>query len=241
MRARGLSSQAVRAERSGAGGGIGNPALQRRGFTLLEVLLALVLLAALLASLNQFIFSITEVWTRRQEQFVFVQHARAVTRHVSGLLETAAASARRSATTEGSAAVAECLLPDGVRENLLQFDLPEGDRLLAWPGPPLPEVVCALGWREGEGLVLYWKSRLELDFGTAPLRQTVLSPYVAGLSYDVVDPLTGEWRRETELRPDAEGALPGPGQVRLRFRRGPQELEEVIRLPDAAVQGVPSS
>ena len=217
------------------------PRSGRAGFTLLEVLLALVLLAALLASLNQFIFSITEVWTRRQEQFVFVQHARAVTRHVAGLLETSAASARRSFTTEGSAVVAECLLPDGVRERLLQFDLPEGDRLLAWPGPPLPEVVGALGWREGEGLVLYWKSRLELDYGTAPLRQTVLSPYVAGLSYEFVDPLTGEWHHEAELSADAEGAGSGPSQLRLRFRRGAQEGEEVIRLPDAAVQGVPFS
>lgn len=210
-----------------------------RGFTLVEVLLALVLLAALLTALNQFVFSITEVWTRQQEHFVFIQHTRAVSRHVTELLQTAAAGARRSGTTLGAAAPAECPLPQG-RATLLQFDLPASDRVMAWAGRPLPEVQCALGWTGEDGLVLYWKSRLELDFASAPLRKAVLSPYVTALSYDYYDDTAGSWQAKPDLQAGQNGTYLAPSRLRLRFRHGKEEVEEVIALPDPAEEGVPA-
>ncbi|MBI2516078.1 MAG: prepilin-type N-terminal cleavage/methylation domain-containing protein [Opitutae bacterium] len=210
-----------------------------RGFTLVEVLLALVLLAALLTALNQFVFSITEVWTRRQEHFVFIQHTRAVARHVEELVQTAAVAARRSGTTLGAAVPAECPLPQG-RATLLQFDLPAGDRVMGWTGQPLPEVQCALGWTGEDGLVLYWKSRLELDFASAPLRKAVLSPYVTALSYDYYDDIAGSWQTKADLQPGPNGTYLAPSRLRLRFRHGKEETEEIITLPDSAEEGVPA-
>ena len=130
------------------------------GFTLIEVLLALALLAALLLSINQFVFSITEAWTKNQDQFIFVQHTRAVTRHLDELLVTAATGSRGGTTAAGAPAFAEMRLPEGGTADLLAFDLPKGDRLFTWPATPLPEVQCALAWRKEDGLVLYWKSHL---------------------------------------------------------------------------------
>lgn len=210
-----------------------------RGFTLVEVLLALVLLAALLTALNQFVFSITEVWTRRQEHFVFIQHARAVSRHVGELLQAAAASARQSGTTLGAAAPAECPLPQG-RATLLQFDLPASDRVMVWAARPLPEVQCALGWTRDDGLVLYWKSRLELDFASAPMRPAVLSPYVTALSYDYYDETAESWENKPELQRGPGDTYLAPRRIRLRFQRGKEEVEEIIPLPDPAGQGVPA-
>ncbi len=208
-------------------------------FTLVEVLLALVLLAALLAALNQFIFSITELWTQRQERFVFAQHARAVSRRINTLLETAAGSARRSGVTAGAAAPAGLLLPDGGNETLLAFDLPGGDPLMIWPERPLPEVRCALGWNRADGLVLYWKSRLELDFDTAPSRKAVLSPFVTTVSYDYYDATTQTWETEDALR--ATGAtVETPARVRLVFQRKKESIEEIIALPDPTAEGLPA-
>lgn len=201
-----------------------------RAFTLIEVLLALALLAALLAALNQFVFAITEAWTKNRAQFVFVQHARAVTRHLDGLLQAAANQARASNTTIGAPAVTEMRLPGGSTEELLTFDLPNGDRLLNWPGRPLPEVRCALAWRADEGLVLYWKSRLEQDFETADPRVTVISPLVTALSYDYYDSTTESWSNEDKLQEDSSGNLEVPRRIRIRFARNGQEIEEIIPL-----------
>jgi len=210
-----------------------------RGFTLVEVLLALGLLAALLAALNQFVFAITEAWTKNHDQFVFVQHTRAVTRHVDELLQAAANNARASNITAGAPAGAEQRLPGGGTADLLAFDLPVGDRLFAWPDRPLPEVRCALGWRKDEGLVLYWKSRLEQDFATADPRVTLVSPFVTALSYDYYDEAKATWSTEEELQKDAAGAYLAPRRVRLHFKRNKQEFEEVIPLSTSR-EGLPA-
>lgn len=219
------------------------PKFRRRrnegGFTLVEVLLALGLLAALLAALNQFVFSITEAWTKNHDQFVFVQHTRAVSRHIDELLQAAANNARASNTTAGSPAVAEQRVPGGGTADLLTFDLPVGDRLFSWPGVPLPEVRCALGWRKDEGLVIYWKSRLEQDFATADPRMAVVSPFVTALSFDYYDEAKAGWSTEQEPQKDATGAYLVPRRVRLHFKRNNQELEEVIPL-SVSQQGLPA-
>ena len=169
--------------------GTGSPASIRAGFTLIEVLLALVLLAALLTAINQFVFSITEAWTKNHDQFVFVQHTRAVSRHLDELLQAAANSARATpAPRPARPAVGEIHLPEGGgTANMLGFDLPVGDRLFTWPGQPLPEVRCALGWRKDEGLMIYWKSRLEKILPPADPRAALVSPFVTALAYDYYD------------------------------------------------------
>lgn len=209
------------------------------GFTLIEVLLALALLAALLTAINQFVFSITEAWTKNQDQFIFVQHTRAVTRHLDELLLAAASGARGNTPAAGAPAVAEVRLPEGGTADLLAFDLPMGDRILTWPSTPLPEVQCALAWREGDGLVLYYKSRLEEDFAEANPRMAVLSPFATSLAYDYFDTKTDTWSTEDTLQKDSAGNYEAPRRIRIKFKRKTQELEEIIALP-VIMEGLPA-
>ena len=212
---------------------------RRAGFTLIEVLLALALLAALLTAINQFVFSITEAWTKNQDQFIFVQHTRAVTRHLDELFQTAAHNSRGSNPAAGAPAVAEMRLPEGGTADLLAFDLPMGDRLFVWPSTPLPEVQCALAWRREDGLVLYWKSRLEADFVDANPRMAVLSPFVTALTYDYYDEATSTWSIEETLQKDASGNFETPRRLRLKFHRKDRDYEETITLP-VTTQGLPA-
>ncbi len=210
------------------------------GFTLIEVLLALALLAALLTAISHFVFSITEVWTKNRDEFVFVQHTRAVSRHLDELMQAAANSARASGTTAGAPAVTEIRLPEGGgTAQLLTFDLPVGDRLFIWPVQPLPEVRCALAWRKDEGLFIYWKSRLEKDFATADPRSALVSPFVTGLAYDYYDDATKEWTTEKELQPGTDGTYTAPRRIRLYFSRKGRSYEEVIPLPATTREGLP--
>ncbi|MDI1335452.1 MAG: prepilin-type N-terminal cleavage/methylation domain-containing protein [Lacunisphaera sp.] len=217
------------------------PKLRRSagGFTLIEVLLALALLAALLLSINQFVFSITEAWTKNQDQFIFVQHTRAVTRHIDELLQVAVANARAGSPAAGAPAGAEVKTPEGSSADLITFDLPMGDRLFVWPAAPLPEVQCALAWRKDDGLVLYWKSRLEADFADANPRMAVLSPFVTALTYDYYDATTDTWSTEEALQKDSGGNFEAPKRIRLKFHRKDRDYEEIITLP-VITQGLPA-
>ena len=204
------------------------------GFTLLEILLALALVALMLVALNSFVFSMGELWGRGADVRLFDQHARAVTRFLEHELRTA--SLPPSALARSTPiSLQQALLKQGSQDYYLTFDLPSGSRLFAWPDPkhPLPEVVCSLQVREKDGLILLWHSRLEKNFDTDPPRETVVTPLATGLSYDYYDADTNRWTTEPMLRPDpAGGGAPlMPQRLRLKFTYGKLTRESVITLP----------
>lgn len=203
-----------------------------RAFTLIEMMLALALVGLVLVGLNTFVFSMTELWGRNREPRRFDLHVRAVTRFLERELRTAALP---PAAAPGAPGIAPRALRTarGLSEDLLAFELPAGSRLLAWPERPLPEVVCALAVRPGEGLVLLWHSRLERDFATDPPRETVLTPLATGLAYDYYDTEFRRWESVPALRKDATGTLQAPQRLRLTFAYDGLTRESLITLPSA--------
>ena len=217
--------------RQGCGG-------QGRGFTLLEILLALALTALVMDSLNTFVFSMGELWGRNSEARLFDRHVRAVTRFLGQQLHAAALPPSVAAGT--SPITAQEVHPQsGLSDNLLTFELPAGCRLLVWPDRPLPEVVCSLQARERDGLVLLWHSRLEQKFTDDPPRETVVTPLVTALAYDYYDADFKTWKTETTIRKDANGQLVTPQRLRLKFAYGKLTHESVIALA-APTAGLPN-
>lgn len=202
-----------------------------RGFTLVEVLLSLALLAALLLALNQFILSMGELWGRNRQQRLFEQHVRAVTRYVEDLLQrgTMVPDVAHRLRVQTS------VVPGVGNGPLLTFDLPAGDRLLPWPDRPLPDVQCALDVVPGRGLTLYWQSRWELGFERASPRSTVISPLVGRLDYEYYRMETRTWG--TQPSPTGEdGAEQGaraalPTRLRLHFQHKQYSADEVVLVP----------
>lgn len=200
-----------------------------RGFTLLEILLALALVALLLVSMNTFVFSMGELWGQRTDVRLFDQHVRAVTRFLDNELRTAALppAARANSSPIG---LQEIRPQNGLMEKMLTFELPAGSRLFNWPERPLPEVVCSLQVRPGEGLLLLWHSRLEKNFETDPPRETVVTPLVTALAYDYYDADARRWTTETVLKMDPQGQPLTPQRLRLKFTYGRLARESVITL-----------
>lgn len=211
--------------------------MKRRGFTLIEMLLALALVGLVMVGLNTFVFSMTELWGRNLEPRRFDQHVRAVTRYLEGELRTAALPPTATVNRPGITA-AEVRNEAGTAEDLITFELPAGSRLLTWPDRPLPEVVCALAVRRDVGLVLLWHSRLERDFESDAPRETVLTPLATALAYDYYNPTFRKWETVTTLRKSATGDLELPGRLRLSFTYGALKRDSLITLP-AATQGLP--
>jgi prepilin-type N-terminal cleavage/methylation domain-containing protein len=209
----------------------------RRGFTLVEMMLALALVGLVMVGLNTFIFSMTELWGRNLEPRRFDQHVRAVTRYLESELR-AAALPPTAARDRPGIAPAEVRNEAGVTEELLTFELPAGSRLFTWPERPLPDVVCALAVRREVGLVLLWHSRLERDFESDAPRELVLTPLATGIAYEYYDPAFRKWETVPALRKTATGELERPGRLRLSFTHGALKRDSLITLP-TATEGLP--
>jgi prepilin-type N-terminal cleavage/methylation domain-containing protein len=201
-----------------------------RGFTLIEILVSLALVGLLLVALNTFVFSMGELWGQRTDLRLFDQHVRAVTRFLEHELRTAALppAARANSTP---IALQEIRPQYGLTEKLLTFELPGGSRLFTWPDRPLPEVVCSLQARSGEGLVLLWHSRLEKNFESDAPRETVVTPLVSGLAYDYYDADANRWTTETALKNNPQGQPMPPQRLRLKFAYAKLTREAVVTLP----------
>jgi prepilin-type N-terminal cleavage/methylation domain-containing protein len=212
--------------------------MRRRGFTLLEIMVALAITGMLLVALNAFIFSMGELWGRNSDVRLFDQHVRAVTRFIEHEFRAAARPPAASADT-APISVEEIRTQAGQTETLLTFELFEGSRIFNWPGQPLPEVVCSLDVREGAGLLFLWHSRLEKDFADQPPRETVVSPLVSAMSYDYYDADFKNWKNETELRRNAQGEYEAPQRLRVKFTYQKRSQDVFIMLPTVA-QGVPA-
>jgi prepilin-type N-terminal cleavage/methylation domain-containing protein len=210
-----------------------------RGFTLLEVLLALALASLVLVAMNTFIFSMGELWGRNSETHLFNQHVNAVTRFLQAELRSAVLppSSRANATP---IAVEQITPKNGPVDNLITFDLVPGSRVLSWPdNRSLPEVVCSLQVRQGEGLFLLWHSRLETRFSDDPPREMLLTPLVTGVSYDYYDDSLKRWTTATVFQNDTNGNPEAPQRLRLQFAYGKMTRQTVVAVP-LAQQGMPN-
>jgi prepilin-type N-terminal cleavage/methylation domain-containing protein len=229
-RIRKIETRAACHFRSGRASKFSPSATRRSAFTLLEILLALALVALLLVALNTFVFSMGELWGLRTDVRLFEQHVRAVTRFLEHELRAAVLP---PAAKPNSAPIGleEIRPQNGLMEKMLTFDLPAGSRLFSWPERPLPEVVCSFQVRSREGLILLWHSRLEKNFDTDPPRETVVTPLVNALSYDYYDPDTNRWTTETTLKTSPQGQPMTPQRLRLKFMYNKLARESVVTLP----------
>lgn len=199
----------------------------RRGFTLLETLISLALLAVLMLTINTFLFSMTELWGGKRDQRLFDQHVRAATRLVRETLEQATIA-------PGSAGVAIKEVADGLgsTEPRLAFLLGDAGRLADWPEAPLPDVDFSLYVDPDKGLALQWQSRLEINRDRTDLHDTILSPFVKSLAYEYYDADLKTWKLEEEpVHEDGGTAWKKPARIHLRFERGSLKQEVVLDLP----------
>lgn len=202
-------------------------AILRRGFTLLETLISLALLAVLMLTINTFLFSMTELWGGKRDQRLFDQHVRAATRLVRETLEQATAA-------PGAAGVAIKEVADGLgsTEPRLAFLLPDAGRLADWPEHPLPDVDFSLYVDPDKGLALQWQSRLEINRERTDLHETILSPFVKSLAYEYYDADLKTWKVEEEpVHDDGGTSWKKPARLHLRFERGTLKQEVVLDLP----------
>jgi prepilin-type N-terminal cleavage/methylation domain-containing protein len=232
--------------------------MKRRGFTMIEMLVATALAALVLIALNTLIFSMTEMWGSSHGRRNFDLHVRALSAFLEQELRTAALPPGGQAGTAGITWQAASSTQVGAAANsnaVLTFTLAAGSRLLPWPvntepsakpamggaGPTaraLPDVVCSLQVRPNEGLYLLWHSQYETGYTSDPPRETLISPLVTAIQYDYYDTMAQQWTTEDGPLANNSGQLLPPNRLRLTFTYDKQVQVMPILLP-VAPQGLP--
>ena len=212
--------------------------MNRRGFSLIEVVLSMALVGLVLVGLNTFIFSMSELWGKNTDVRLFDQHARAVTRFLQR--EVNRASLPPAAAPNSTPVGVQPVTPSGgAQENLITYMQLTGGRILRWPAGALPEVFCSLEVRRDKGLYMLWHSDLENHYVDDPPRETLVSPLITGLAYDYFDSDFNKWTTETALRSDASGNPLPPQRLRVSFTYEHMVRETVVMLPPVK-QGLPN-
>lgn len=200
-----------------------------RAFTLLELLISLALMAALFLALNQFVFSMGELWGHGAQRRLFERHASAVAHHLQGMLQSAAS---RTADTQ-PVSISDAVSGMGGAD-LLTMELPNGDRVFPWVGQVLPDVICGIHVQSGQGLILRWVSRLEPEFQNKAARMMLLTPFAQRIDYEYYNGDAGSWASFESPQKDQQGRWLVPARLKVYFAREGQKTIRTVMVPGRA-------
>jgi prepilin-type N-terminal cleavage/methylation domain-containing protein len=211
----------------------------RRGFTLLEIMFAVFMGAAILVAATTFVFSLGELWGKGANIWLFQKHVRGVSRFLEQSFQT---SSWKLSNGEAESVVYWSNRGGREYENeeLLTFELEKSPGVLVWPEDPLPYVVCSLELDDEDGLFLLWRSRLEEDFGEEEPRKTLISPFVKRIRYFYIDTEdeNADWEVEEDPVKEADGTFTLPQRIEIVFEYEGREEKRQIPLP-SLFDGVP--
>jgi len=211
----------------------------RRAFTLLEIMFAVFMGAAILVAATTFVFSLGELWGKGANIWLFQKHVRGVSRFLEQSFQT---SSWKLSNGEAESVVYWSNRGGREYENeeLLTFELEKSPGVLVWSEDPLPYVVCSLELDDEDGLYLLWRSRLEEDFGEEEPRKTLISPFVKRIRYFYIDTEdeNADWEVEEDPVKEADGTFTLPQRIEIVFEYEGREEKRQIPLP-SLFDGVP--
>ncbi|MFW5883077.1 MAG: prepilin-type N-terminal cleavage/methylation domain-containing protein [Verrucomicrobiota bacterium] len=217
----------------------------RRGFTMIEVLMATAITGMVLFVIASFMFTISLYWLDEKRD-------RYVDEHMAGVAYTLTqlfAEAEFAAEGYGQQRV-EWSHPPGMNTmepQLLGFNLSEAPPLFVSEGAALPRIKVWLHWHRDEGLGLLWYSTMEAQrFQQEPdvdnINWTPLSPWVRGLRYHYYDEEDDRWETSDESLPSEENSreLRHPQFIELQFvfEEGEEPEGRLVALPSDMKQAL---
>lgn len=229
------------------------------GFTLIEVLMAIVLGGLILTSAAGFLFGVFNMTIAAQEEPLFEEHVDSTARFLeyvfgSALPSEDADTGRRNSQRNGqnnntangeagesgssngqSGSISWQRIPgeSGLNPEALSFRL-AGDLpiLVDEKQAYLPEVECWLIFKDDEGLLLRWRTQAMQREDADDLLTSVISPYVTSLIYWYYDHEDDSWEDSDEVETADEGGNRMPQFIALTYEYPDgQEAKRHILLP----------
>ena len=220
----------------------------RKGFSMIEVLLALTIGGLVLTAATSLLITISRAWAERPAtRDAFYAHINGVAHFLTAVLE----EATLPATSGSGDQPIDLQRPIGYSESedpLIHFYLREGPPLLVWPNGPASRVHCFFQFIEGEGLSILWYSELQEleknDQGNMELEdedelfKTSISLFCTEVFYcyygddNEGDDDLKEWEIVDDLEEDIRsGKYRTPDFMKLVFSWEDEDLERTITLP----------
>jgi prepilin-type N-terminal cleavage/methylation domain-containing protein len=181
----------------------------KRGFTLIEVMLAVAISGLVLSGSLIFLLSFTGIWGQRSLQRVTESHFIGVTRALDAWFEEArvSGSLRWGEPEQG-----------GQSEPLLRFTLEGPVAFLNPDSFPSLGVEVYLQIVEGEGLWVIWRTELQEFESERDYRRLLLSPAVTGFRFHYRQEDNRGWRSEDRPWRDVGAVYPSPHILEVLFR-----------------------
>ena len=221
-----------------------------RGFSLIEVLLALAVGGILLIAASSLLVTISQAWANRPAtRDAFDAHVNGIAHFLTAVLEEATNPDENAKSPE----VMELSRPAGFSERddpLIKFYLREAPPFFFWPHGFACRVHTYFLFDENEGLYFLWYSDLQEmekndDGKLEPVEElfrSQISPYFSEVYYcyygDEESDSNGEsdedktWNIENELEENVEtGKFRLPDFIKIVFRWEEEDLERTITLP----------
>jgi len=205
-------------------------ARRRDGFTLIEMLLAIVLIGGLMTALSFHIFALSNIWLSSNDDQFFDQHVEGVSVFLNTVLARSEAIAATE-TDEAALPVAWARPPgwSEIRDPLLMFRQAETPALFTSEGRPLPDITAYLLFERGAGLSVLWYSALELDIEReSDLHKAPISPFVTQIEYAYYERDENRWELVTEPLEESPGQFRLPHYLKLTFEH-PDADEPAVR------------
>jgi prepilin-type N-terminal cleavage/methylation domain-containing protein len=217
-----------------------------KGFTLVEVLLALAISGLLLTAATSLLITLSRAWAERPAtRDAFDAHVDGVARFFVSVMDKAT-MAPGSENAKSPIFLDRPVDFSDAEDPLISFFVREAPPVLVWSHGLAPRVHCYIYFEDGDGLSLLWYSDLqEMEKGESgkpelesedDLFKTPISSFCEEIEYCYYDKEEEKWDNEDRLQEDNENEQHNlPDFIRLVFRMNSQDLERIVTIPIARI------
>ena len=232
------------------------PSLHPRGFTLIELVLAIALGAMLLAAASGFMFMIGSAWERVEKGPLLDEHAIGVSNFLQYAIdnnlpeETNLDPAGSDVDDEQVEQAQDSPVVSSLKVAARPGDISLEPNNLRWrmsgefplfhaEDISLSELDAYLVFEDGEGLLLEWQTKDMKTEDEDDVRRTLLSPFVEEMVLHYYNKERDQWDEMDEFEEGEQGEKLLPGFIELRFV-GPNEekISRWLLLPETKL-GIP--
>lgn len=204
------------------------------GFTIVEVLLSLALIALVFGGIIFMVGVMSQLWFNRNTNDYFSQHVEGVSLFLSQSLRQS--EAVQGDESSGPVLPVEWARPPGFSDfddPLLLYRLKSTPALFVREGENLPNINCYLHWERSEGLSILWYSDLDEEIEeTSDLYRTMISKYVTKIEYCYYDKEDDEWDiKEDPEEGESDDAFILPQFLKITFEYEDESYIRNIYLP----------
>lgn len=209
----------------------------RRGLTLIEMVVTLALIGTVMTMLSFHLVGLSNLWLNRTDDDFFEQHVDGIVLFLTNIME---ASETAAFGENEQRQPVEWARPPGwgeIDDPLLYFQQNEAPALFVREGLSLPAIQAYIHFDDRDGLSVLWYSALDAEEVEAEndLLRTRISRYITQMDYAYYDLENDEWEITDEPVEEDDDQFRLPDFIRLTFSH-PDQGERIrsVLIPHGA-------